>query len=560
MIEDLSVRDFALIDSVSLDIENGFTVLSGETGAGKSILIGSLSFLLGGKATADSIRTGCDEARVSGTVYLPESAKSAREWLADKNIQLEDNRVILRRSLRQSGKTQTWIQDALVTRQELADFTSFLVDMHGQHDHQSLLRVDQHRRFLDVFAGLEEDVRDFTRLYAELALNRKKKDELSLSAKERSDRMELLSFAVSEIDSASISENEEVELESEEQRLRQFEKLYSLSDQITSLLSKDEGIVPSLKKVKSLSDSSSIIDSSLSQIDARVQNVFYEIEDISESFRQYSESLIYDPARLDYIEERLSDLFKLKKKYGPTISDVLAYSKEAKNELQALENSDEDRAQLDATIAEIEKELFRLGKAISKRRKESALILQTKVEEILRTLGMPGTLFHVSIQEREGSDTIQMCGPWGFDDIEFQIAPNQGEPLRPLAKIASGGELSRIMLALKTVLADADETDTLIFDEIDTGIGGEIALAVGGHLRGLSKRKQVLCITHLASIAVRADNQIKIEKNVVDGKTITRASAVVGDKRIEEIARMLSGDGYSEASLQHATELLNKYR
>ena len=188
MIEDLSVRDFALIDSVSLDIENGFTVLSGETGAGKSILIGSLSFLLGGKATADSIRTGCDEARVSGTVYLPESAKSAREWLADKNIQLEDNRVILRRSLRQSGKTQTWIQDALVTRQELADFTSFLVDMHGQHDHQSLLRVDQHRRFLDVFAGLEEDVRDFTRLYAELALNRKKRRTFHVG-KRRSDRM-----------------------------------------------------------------------------------------------------------------------------------------------------------------------------------------------------------------------------------------------------------------------------------------------------------------------------------------------------------------------------------
>ncbi len=559
MLEDISVKDFALIDSVSLDFEKGLNILSGETGAGKSILIGSLTFLLGGKVSTDSIRTGADEARVSGTVFLEEGKKMARAWLGERGIECDNNRVLLRRTIRQNGKSGTWIQDTAVTRGELAEFTSFLVDIHGQHDHQSLLKIDEHRRFLDAYAGIEDEVIVFTGHYASLAAKRKMRDEMNTSEKERIQKTELLAFALEEIRKASLSVNEEAELEGEEQRLSQHEKLYALIEEINASLSGEEGSVPSLKKTRSSLETASDIDSSLSLSLNRLENCYYEIQDVAETLRQYRDSLTFDPKRLEVVEERISFLYKLKKKYGTTIADVLGYADEAESQLEQLSLWETNKSGIDAEISELEKIVFRLGTSLSEKRKKASVTLQGGVEEILKTLGMAGTRFSVQITVREGTDTMQRSGPWGFDNIEFMISTNPGEPLKPLARIASGGELSRVMLALKTVLADADESGTLIFDEIDTGIGGEVALAVGGHLKELSKRKQILCITHLASIAVRADNQIKIEKNSDSGKTLTSAFPVTGAKRVEEIARMLAGDGFSAASMQHASELLSKY-
>ena len=559
MLEDLTVKDFALIDSVSLDLGKGFNVLSGETGAGKSILIGSLTFLLGGKAGADSIRTGADEARVSGTIYLEAGAKMARDWLKERGIEPDDDRVLLRRTLRSNGKSGTWIQDTPVTRTELADFTGFIVDIHGQHDHQSLLKVDEHRRFLDAFAGIESEVADFTVQYAALSAKRKMRDEMNTSERERAQKIELLSFAVDEIRKAGLSANEEEELSAEEQRLSQHEKLFALADQIAESLSGGEGALSLLKRTRAALEAAASIDSGLSAPLGRFENSWYELEDLTETLRQYRDSLSFDPERLEAVEERLSLIFKLKKKYGATVADVLAYASDAENQLEQLSSWASNRSRIDADIADLEKAVYRAGSALSEKRKRASIALQEGVETILRTLGMAGTRFSVQLTLREGNDTMQRSGPYGFDNIEFMISANPGEPLRPLARIASGGELSRVMLALKTVLADADETGTLIFDEIDTGIGGEVALAVGGHLKELSLRKQILCITHLASIAVRADNQIKIEKSLESGKTVTRAFPVSGKARVEEVARMLAGDGFSAASVQHAEELLGKY-
>ena len=559
MLEDLSVKDFALIDSVALDFGKGLNILSGETGAGKSILIGSLTFLLGGKAGPDSIRTGAEEARVSGTIYLEPGKKMARDWLRDHGIEPDNDRVLLRRTLRANGKSGTWIQDTPVTRNELAEFTSFLVDIHGQHDHQSLLKVDEHRRFLDAFAGIEAEVAAFTALYADLAAKRKMRDELNTSERDRLEKIELLTFAVDEIRKASLSLNEEEELVAEEQRLSQHEKLYGLADQITESLSGAEGSVALLKKTRSALEMAASIDASLSAPLGRFESSWYEIEDIAGTLRQYRDSLTFDPARLENIEERLSLVYKLKKKYGSTIAEILAYAEDAENQLEQLAGWESNRARIEEELSMLEKSLYRAGSVLSEKRKKASGELQTGVEAILKTLGMSGTSFCVQLTIREGNDTMQRSGPYGFDNIEFMISANPGEPLKPLARIASGGELSRVMLALKTVLADADESGTLIFDEIDTGIGGEVALAVGGHLKLLSQRKQILCITHLASIAVRADNQIKIEKTSETGKTITRAFPVTGKVRVEEIARMLAGDGFSAASMQHAEELLSKY-
>jgi len=467
--------------------------------------------------------------------------------------------VLLRRTLRSNGKSGTWIQDTPVTRNELNELTSLLVDIHGQHDHQSLLKVDEHRRFLDSYAAIEGEVAAFTVLYASLAAKRKLRDEMNTSDRERAERMELLSFAVEEISRAALGVNEETELEAEEQRLSQHEKLFALVEQITESLSGSEGSVPLLKKTRAALEAAAAIDVTLSSSLARIENSFYELQDAADTLRHYRDTLAFDPARLEFIEERLSLIYKLKKKYGATVADILAHAADAEVQIEQLALWENNRARMDAEIAELEGSLFRAGTQLSDKRKKASLTLQSGVESILGTLGMAGTRFRAQLTLREGTDTMQRSGPYGFDNIEFMISANPGEPVKPLARIASGGELSRVMLALKTVLADADESGTLIFDEIDTGIGGEVALAVGGHLRELSGRKQILCITHLASIAVHADNQIKIEKTADAGKTITRAFSVTGPNRVEEIARMLAGDGFSAASMQHAGELLSKY-
>lgn len=559
MLEDLTVKDFALIDSVSLEFSRGFSILTGETGAGKSILIGSLTFLLGGKASMDLIRTGADEARVSGTIFLEPNARSAREWLSDHGIQPENDRVLLRRALRTNGKSASWIEDTPITRAELVEFTSLLVDIHGQHEHQSLLRIEEHRRFLDAFAGIEDEVRAFTAYYSELAAKRKLRDEMSTSEKERAEKAELLRFAIDEITAAKLSPSEEDDLSAEEQRLSQHEKLFAVLEQLTESLSASDGSVPKLNRARSHLETISSIDPSLSPLLSRLESAYYELDDIADSLRQYHAGLAFDPSRLEFIQERLSVIYKLKKKYGTTVPDVIAYVESAETQLVQLESWESNRKQVEQEIADLERTVYRAGTLLSEKRRQASEALEKQVEEILGSLGMVSTRFRVQITLREGTDTMQKSGPYGFDTIEFMISPNAGEPLRPLVKIASGGELSRVMLALKTVLAAADEAGTLIFDEIDTGIGGEVALSVGAHLKALSAEKQIICITHLASIAVRADNQIKIEKTVQSGKTVTRAFPVSGTGRVEEIARMLAGDGMSAASVQHAEELLSRY-
>ncbi|HOF84362.1 MAG TPA: DNA repair protein RecN [Treponemataceae bacterium] len=559
MLEDLTVKDFALIDSVSLEFSRGFSILTGETGAGKSILIGSLTFLLGGKASMDLIRTGADEARVSGTIFLEPNARSAREWLSDHGIQPENDRVLLRRALRTNGKSASWIEDTPITRAELVEFTSLLVDIHGQHEHQSLLRIEEHRRFLDAFAGIEDEVRAFTAYYSELAAKRKLRDEMSTSEKERAEKAELLRFAIDEITAAKLSPSEEDDLSAEEQRLSQHEKLFAVLEQLTESLSASDGSVPKLNRARSHLETISSIDPSLSPLLSRLESAYYELDDIADSLRQYHAGLAFDPSRLEFIQERLSVIYKLKKKYGATVPDVIAYVESAETQLVQLESWESNRKQVEQEIADLERTVYRAGTLLSEKRRQASESLEKQVEEILGSLGMVSTRFRVQITLREGTDTMQKSGPYGFDTIEFMISPNAGEPLRPLVKIASGGELSRVMLALKTVLSAADEAGTLIFDEIDTGIGGEVALSVGAHLKALSAEKQIICITHLASIAVRADNQIKIEKTVQSGKTVTRAFPVSGTGRVEEIARMLAGDGMSAASVQHAEELLSRY-
>jgi DNA repair protein RecN (Recombination protein N) len=573
MLEELKVRNYALVEELSLSFEEGFTILTGETGAGKSIIVGSLGFLLGAKADADVIRTGADEAGVSAVVSVREENLDALDWLGTRDISLEDGHIIIRRNIKSSGRGAIYLQNTLVTRGDLGEFMGLLFDLHGQHTHESLMRREAHRKYLDRFACLEGQTAEFNRFFLALA-EKKKTLEASLSSeRDRDTRLEILTHTVEEITRAAPRAGEIRELEAESQRLGDFEKLAAQVNGAAATLYEDEGSVLSLaRRTHSALENAAAIDGELAGLAKRMEDLYYEAEDISEEFRSYRQDLKYDPERLEEVQERLVLLHRLRKRYAASFSGVsgasdeeaiLEYRDRAVAEIEALSGAEENRDKLKAEIADLERELSSRAAVISAKRNTAAGELGSKVTEILSHLGMPSAHFSVSVRSKGMGESGLICGPWGADDVEFLISANAGEPLRELNRIASGGELSRVMLAIKTVLSDADTLETLVFDEIDTGIGGEVALSVGEYLAKIGKTKQIFCVTHLATIAVRADNHFKVEKksysqNGGEERTVTGVAVLDHEERRREIARMLAGDA-GAAALAHADELLAKY-
>lgn len=564
MLEDLTIKDFAIIDQITIEFSKGFTVLSGETGAGKSILIGALSFLLGGKAEVSQIRSGSGEASVSGTFLLDNPDPEMKSWLTEHGIEAENNRVLLRRFIRLNGKSGAWIGSVPATRADLAEFSAFLIDIHGQHEHQSLMKVSEHRNFLDSRAGITDEVRAFTSLYTSLIEKRRILEQFNSDDGERLRKIDMYTFAVKEISDANLKDGEDENLTEEEARLASYEKLYSGIEAVREMLDgSEDSAVPLLKRIRRENQTIAALDKTIAALDTRLENAFYELSDIAEEFNSYSQKLVYDPARLAEVQERLSLIYDLKKKYASSqsapLSEIFDYLEKAQTMLEQLGSGAQNKEALAEEIAELEKRVYIAAKKISEKRQNTGSILSNEVSNILKTLGMGNARFSVNITEKAGSNVEQRCGPFGMDNIEFLISANVGSPLLPLARIASGGELSRVMLALKTIFARIDTVPTLVFDEIDTGIGGEVAVAVGSHLKKLAASRQIFCITHLASIAVYADNQIKIEKGIEEGKTSSHVREVRGEERAAEIARMLSGDSDSEQSLEHARSMLEKF-
>ncbi len=558
MLEELSISNIALIEQLRLDFRPGMNCLTGETGAGKSILAGALGLIRGDKGDPELIRTGAEEAVVAARFSCPARAE-LQAWLAERGLSPEDGHLFLRRVIRRNGKGSIFIQGQPFSLKELTELMAMLIDMHGQHEHQGLFVVENHRIMLDRFGGLQDRADGLYQCFAELATLIRQREKLQENARDRLRQQEYLAFAVQEIADAALVPGEDAALEQERRLVSQSEKLFALCSQAHQQLSASEnGALGFVYTAKQAVHDAAAIDPSMAEASSRLENLYYELEDVSTTIQGWQDRSSFNPGRLDEIEDRLNLLTKLKKKYGADLEAVISFGHESELELDQLVNYDQNLGTLTAAIKERESRVLADAQELSRLRRQAALRIKQAVETGLKQLSMAKTVFEVAFKQKESERGTPVCGPYGIDTIEFLLSSNPGEPLKPLRTVASGGEISRIMLSIKAALADSDEVGCLVFDEVDTGIGGEVAVALGEHLHNLSKSKQILAITHLASIAVRADNHIKVEKEQSDGRTVTRAGAVAGESRIAEIARMLSGDPAGAASRGHALELLRK--
>jgi DNA repair protein RecN (Recombination protein N) len=559
MLEEMVIRNFALIEEVTVRFEPGFNVLSGETGAGKSILIDALSLALGSKGSTESIREGTGEAEVTATLRVTPSPELT-QWIEKYGIEPEDDTLLIRRTLRTNGRGSANVQAVPVTRAALSELADALVDIHGQHEHQSLFKVATHRKLLDRFAGIEDRVRAFTSLFSGLAEFGKQLEQLDREEGQMAREAEFLRFAVDEIESAELKPGEEEELEDRQKLLSRHEELAGDLEKVLNVSSEArEGALSNLRTAKENLVKASLIDSTLNEVMSRFDSAFFELEDIVEEVRQRHDAADYDPAELENIDDRLARISMLEKKYGVvSIKEVIDYASNAGKRLEGFDNRDEERRRLSEKRNEVQARVISEASAISKIRHDISSTLQEKTKSHLKALGMGDAQFVVELEGKRSNEGRSVIGPYGSDTVEFLLSANRGESPKALKAVASGGELSRVMLAVKSVLSESDTVQTMIFDEVDAGIGGEVARSVGEHLHGLSSRKQVFCITHLASIAVFADNHLQVDKSSTGGRTVTRVRNVDGDSRVQEIARMLAGDREDSASLDHAARLLKE--
>ena len=552
MLETLSVQNFALIDRLDLSFTEGFNVLSGETGAGKSILIGALGLILGDKADTESVRTGSDTAQVSAMISIP-AGSSAEKWLEERGLELEDGQVLIRRVVRANGRSSASVQSSPVTRNELRELSQLLVDVHGQHEHQSLLQRGAQRIMLDRYGSLEADVEEIGSIFSEMLLITKRLESLSRSERERIRERDMLSYAVEEIAAARLTPGEDEELEQQIAVASRYEELLGCLEASRLSLGKATDHLGQARK--ELSGASSI-DSSIEAEALRIEQMHYDIEDVYDVLRKRLETVQLNPGEIDSLQERLFMIRKLEKKYGDTIEAVIAYGEDAAQRVEELDHTDENISMLQQRYGELSEELASRSLAVSSRRKEIAVELEQQITRNLQVLGMPHGTFRISVIDQVDEEGKLRFAATGQDRVSFEISPNKGEPLKPVGQIASGGEMSRIMLALKSVFAENDDIETLIFDEIDSGIGGTTASNVGLYLKRLGSSRQVICITHLATLASQADTHFVVDKTVAQGRTATLIKEIMGEERISELARMLSGDSDKDTALAHARELL----
>lgn len=553
MLRNLSIRDFAIIERLDIELGPGLNALTGETGAGKSIIVDALTVILGGRADSSLVRSGALRASIDA-VFDIAGSPSVRQIVDEAGFDCEDEQLLLSRDISASGKSSVRIGGRPATVTQLREIGEWLVDLHGQHEHQSLLSVARHLSILDEWGGAEVAAarESVASTWQEARRLRQERDNLERDARERAHLLDLYAFQVEEIDGASLSEGEDTEVEADLSRLANAQRLTELVGQAASALAPEEGPGASeaiAAAVQALEEAAAV-DKRLATPLETLRSVSYEVEEAARDLCDYRDSIESSPERLRQAQERSDQIRELKRKYGDTIEEVLAYGRATSAKLDRLTNSEQRSGELGAALARCEEDLARKCADLSALRKSVAGRFADAVLRELADLAMERTRFEVSISE---------CAPnqRGADDVEFLIAPNPGEPLRPLAKIASGGEISRVMLAIKTAMARQEPLPTMVFDEVDAGVGGRTATNIGEKLAALARNAQIICITHLPQIASLADTHYVIEKSVVDDRAAVSLTCLSEEERVPEIARMLGGATLTDAVLRHAREMLD---
>lgn len=549
MLNELIIRNFAIIERLQVSFRSGFNVLTGETGAGKSIIIDAVGLLLGDRARPDLIRTGEEEASVEA-VFDISNLPDARQALDDAGFEVEDE-LLVRRLVSHNGKNRIYINGSPAKLAQLQQVASQLVVINGQHEHQKLQRTESHLTFLDRFAGLQELLDSYSRLYRRTQELDEDLQQLMAAERDRQQRLDLLSFQSEEIAAAKLQPGEEEELTKEKLLLQHAERL-ALSTQggFDTLYGAEDAVCGRLDKVADDLQDAARFDPSLNPLAEAVRNAFYSLEDAATQLRDYSDGNEHDPQRIQAVEDRLALLSSLKRKYGPSVEAILAYAEQIDAEIVQLQDFEASRQQMEEELTSVQNQLQAAGEELSRQRHAAAERLQQAVLAQLADLAMDKACFAMRFFP------LSEAGPRGLERGEFYLSPNPGEELKPLAWIASGGELSRIMLALKRAAPDSDKIATVIFDEVDAGIGGMAATAVGEKLRDVSRGAQVLCITHLPQVAACADHHYRVEKEEDAGRTRTRLVLLDGEERVVEMARMLGGAKITERTLEHARELV----
>lgn len=552
MLRELSIRNFAIIEDLTVSFSDGLTVLTGETGAGKSIIIDAVHLLAGGRGNSEFIRHGAKKAELGGLFQISSAAHPVYKKLEEAGIEIEEDSIILRRDLNDSGKSVCRVNGKLVPLSVLRDIGSSLIDIHGQHENQELMDEKQHIYLLDQFAEeqLAPILEKYSKQYNEYRALKKELATISIDEQLMAQRIDLYQFQMKELEDANLKLGEEDELLDERRRLMNFNKIFERSSAAYEAIQGETKGLDWIGTAMGALDDAATIDEQFKEASESVTTAFYALQDAAYQVKNVLDELEFDPARLNEVEQRLALFQNLKRKYGSTVEEMIAYYEKIKTELGELLNRDEILQVKERKVLEMEVVLSELAEELSHVRKEAANDLSEAIMAELRELHMEKAKFIVNF------DALPYFDVNGKDQVVFYISTNVGEPPKSLPKIASGGELSRMMLALKTIFSSSNGVTSIIFDEVDTGVSGRVAQAIAEKIAAISVNSQVLCISHLPQVAAMADHHYFIKKEVEHDRTFTSLAEIDTHARIEEVSRMMSGAEITELTLQHATELL----
>lgn len=551
MLSQLYIENIAVIRQATIDFQQGFHVFTGETGAGKTILISAINAVLGGRTFKEIIRTG--ETRATVSALFTEISEELCKKIEVLGYPLEDNQLLVQREIDLSGKGQCRLDGRPATAAMLREVCSLLIDIHGQHDNQELLSAEKHLGFLDSYGAYPQEMAAYTAAYEKMCECAARLDKLQMDESYKLQRMDILQFQIKEIGDAKLTDGEEERLVEQQKRIRNAERITESLGAVYTLLNGNgeemRGALEALEEVSTELDTAAKYLTEFGGYSEKLSDAYYMLEELGSRARDTLEDADFDPRQLDDIESRLDTIYKLKKKYGNSIAEILEYFERISEEYQSLELSDELTAHLQRELDEANLVLHTVAEALTACRLAAAAEFSERVEQELAYLDMAGVRFSITRREKP-------YGPTGADEMEFMICTNTGEEAKPLAKIASGGELARIMLAIKNVLAEKDGIGTIIFDEVDTGVSGRAAQKIGKKLAEVARHRQVICVTHLAPVAACAAHHYRIYKTVEDGRTFTRVEELTRPQRVQELARIMVGENITDSALKSAEEML----